>query len=307
MYKSKLMLKNLKLATKLNLILILIFLSMVTICSWYLSSILEAKIQKEVSDKASLIIETMNSVRDYTSTQINPELAPRLETENRFLPETVPAYSAHQVFEGLRKKQEYADFSYREATLNPTNPQDKADEFETSIIEKFKSDRTIQELTGFHTFTNNDFFYIARPLAVSKDSCLRCHSIPEVAPKSLIATYGSKNGFGWRLKEIVATQIVLVPASQVIGAARNLQFLIIGIIIFFFLAAVVFLNFFLKFSIIIPLTKMSQLSKQVSTGNTSTNFKHDANDEIGILAASLNRMKISLEMALNMLDNEQNK
>lgn len=301
------MLKNLNLATKLNLILILIFVSMVTICGWYLSEILEAKIKREVSDKASLIIETMNSVRDYTSTQINPELAPRLETETRFLPETVPAYSAHQVFEGLRKKQEYADFSYREATLNPTNPQDLADEFETAIIEKFRSDRTIQELTGFHTFTDSDFFYIARPLSVSKDSCLRCHSIPEVAPKSLIATYGTKNGFGWRLKEIVATQIVLVPANQVIGAARNLQFLIIGIIIFFFLAAIIFLNFFLKYSIVIPLKKMSHLSKQVSTGNTNMNFKHDANDEIGVLAASLNRMKISLEMALNMLNKEHDR
>ena len=49
---------------------------------------------------------------------------------------------------------------------------------------------------------------------------------------------------------------------------------------------------------------MSQWAKQVSTANTKEEFVHKANDEIGILAASVNRMKVSLEMAMNMLDSQ---
>jgi HAMP domain-containing protein len=49
---------------------------------------------------------------------------------------------------------------------------------------------------------------------------------------------------------------------------------------------------------------MAQLSRKVSTGEMDGEFEHNANDEIGMLASSLNRMKVSLEMALNMLNSE---
>nr|WP_293095528.1 HAMP domain-containing protein [Moorena sp. SIO3I6] len=55
-----------------------------------------------------------------------------------------------------------------------------------------------------------------------------------------------------------------------------------------------------------PLKQMAQLAKEVSTGNMAGEFDHDSDDEIGILAKSLNRMKVSLEMAMNMLNSETN-
>jgi len=58
-------------------------------------------------------------------------------------------------------------------------------------------------------------FYIARPLAITKESCLRCYSTPEAAPKVSWQTHGKENGFGWKLNEIVASQIISVPAEEV--------------------------------------------------------------------------------------------
>ncbi|MGB7442539.1 MAG: HAMP domain-containing protein [Coleofasciculaceae cyanobacterium] len=49
---------------------------------------------------------------------------------------------------------------------------------------------------------------------------------------------------------------------------------------------------------------MSHSAKQVSTGNMAVEFNHKSNDEIGVLAASMNRLKISLQMAMDMLDSE---
>ena len=298
------MLKNLNLGTKLNLLLLSIFLVIVAISSLTLSFILERNAEEVVTDKAFLLIETMTSVRNYTSTQVNPELAPQLETESQFLPQTVPAYSAREVFEGLRKRPEYKNFFYKEATLNPTNLRDKADEFETNIVEKFRNQPEIKEQVGFRSIGSGDIFYIARPISVSKESCLRCHSIPEVAPKSQIATYGDKSGFGWKLNEVVGAKIISVPSSQVFNVARRLQLSIIGMLVGFIFLAILAINLLLKLTITKPIKKMAQLAKQVSTGNLAGEFKHNNNDEIGILAASLNRMKISLEMAINMLDSE---
>jgi HAMP domain-containing protein len=298
------MLKNLKLGTKLNILLLLIFLGVVTTSGLTLSKILGDNAKDKVASQAFLLLETMGSVRDYTATQVNPELAPRLEKEEWFLPQTVPAYSAREVFEKLRKRDQYSNFFYKEATLNPTNPRDKADSFETSVVEKFRNQSGLKQVTGFRSIPGGDIFYVASPLVVSEKSCLRCHSTPENAPKSQIATYGRDNGFGWQLNEIIGAKIVSVPASTVFNEARRLQSLVIGSLSIFFLLAMIMINIFLKFAVTNPLKRMAQLSRQVSTGDMEGEFEHPVNDEIGVLAASLNRMKVSLQMAMNMLNTD---
>ena len=305
--KAKFMLtvKNLKLGTKLNLILVSILISAITASGIFLSSILETQIEHEVADKAFLIIETMNSVRNYTSSQVKPELASRLATEAYFLPETVPAYSAREVFEGLRKQSEYQNFHYKEATLNPTNPRDQADLFETDIIQQFRQNQQLKEETGFRTIGNEKFYYIARPLAIKKASCLDCHGDPAKAPVNLVSTYGSKHGFGWQLNEIVASQIVSVPASNVYQAARKLKLMVLGIVGAIFLVAIALINLFLNKSIIQPVKNMAALSNDISTGNLDLRFNHKNKDEIGSLARSLNRMIQSLQMALQMIDENE--
>ena len=298
------MLKNLKLGTKLNILLLLIFLGVVTTSGLTLSKILGDNAKDKVASQAFLLLETMGSVRDYTATQVNPELAPRLEKEEWFLPQTVPAYSAREVFEKLRKREQYSNFFYKEATLNPTNPRDKADPFETTVVEKFRNQSGLKQVTGFRSMPGGEIFYVASPLVISDQSCLRCHSTPENAPKSQIATYGRDNGFGWQLNEIIGAKIVSVPASTVFNEARRLQSLVIGSLSVFFLLAMIMINIFLKFAVTNPLKRMAQLSRQVSTGDMEGEFEHPVNDEIGVLAASLNRMKVSLQMAMNMLNTD---
>lgn len=298
------MFKNLKLGTKLNFLLLLIFLGVVGTSGLALSKILGDNAKEKVASQAFLLLETMSSVRDYTADQINPQLAPRLEKEDLFLPQTVPAYSAREVFEKLRTREQYSNFFYKEATLNPTNPRDKADAFETNVVEKFREQSGLQEVTGFRSLPSGEIFYVARPLVISEQSCLRCHSTPEQAPKSQISTYGRDNGFGWKLNEIIGAKVISVPASAVFNEARRLQILVIGSLSVFFLLAMIIINLFLKFAVTNPLKRMAQLSKQVSTGDMKGEFEHPAHDEIGILAASLNRMKVSLEMAMNMLNTD---
>jgi HAMP domain-containing protein len=297
------MYKNLKLGLKLNLLLAIILLLLVITMGFILSGVLQNYAEQEIVNRASMLMATMNSIRNYTSTQINPELSARLETEQIFLPQTVPAYSAREVFENLRSQEQYSQFFYKEATLNPTNVRDKADQFEAEIIQSFRNS-SIEQQQGFRSIPGGKIFYIAHPLKVEKESCLRCHSIPNLAPASLVASYGSDNGFGWKLNEIVGAQIISVPSSQVINAAKELRNLVISKVLIFLLIASILLNLFLKLTITEPLKKMSDASKQLSLGNMETEFEQKTNDEIGILAASLNRLKVSLKMAMEMLENQ---
>ena len=308
------MIKNIKIGLKLNLLLAAILLAIILATSLVLSKILGSYAEKIVVDKALLAIETMNSVRQYTSSQIQPELASRLESEEMFLPQTVPAYSAREVFENLRQNDKYNQFFYKEATLNPTNLRDKADRFETEIVQSFREEvepentniANVQKF-GFRTIPGGKLFYIARPLAIKEESCLRCHSTPERAPASQITTYGNQGGFGWKMNEIVGAQIVSIPASQVVKEAQNLRWLVINQVFVFLLIGVVLLNIFLKFTITNPINKMSSLSRKLSTGDFNVKFEHKSNDEIGVLSRSLDRLKISLKMAMDMIENKSPK
>lgn len=298
------MFKKLKLATKFSLMLTLVFIGGIFISGAALSKALEQRAQNEVTFQAMLLMETMNSVRSYTLNHVNPLLAPRLETEPVFIPETVPAYSATEVFDNFRKNEDYKNFFYKEATLNPTNLRDKADNFETQLVERFRKEPETKELSGFRTVPGGEVFYIARPLTIKQESCLRCHSTPENAPKSQLATYGTDNGFGWKLNEIVASQIISVPSNEVFESSRRSLSLVMGILIAIFALVVLCINFALRRTVIQPIKKMSRVAQQVSTGEMGANFEQNSSDEIGVLAASFNRMKSSLEIAMKLLNQQ---
>jgi HAMP domain-containing protein len=297
------MLKNLNLKQKFTILLLIILTFGLSLSGFALSSLLRENAKQDISSTALMLMETMSSVRKYTNTQVNPELADKLDTE--FLPESVPAYSAREVFEILRQRREYRDFFYKEATLNPTNLRDKADGFETEIVEKFRNQSGLKEVSGFRSIPSGDIFYIARPLPISEESCLKCHSTPDVAPQSMINLYGAANGFGWKLNEIVGAQIITVPANDVINKANHSSYVIILIVSTIFIATILLVNFFLNRQVVMPLKRMTRIAEEVSTGHMEVEFEQMSNDEIGNLAKAFKRMQLSLEMAMKRIKRTQ--
>jgi HAMP domain-containing protein len=293
-------LTNFKLAKKFTILLLLIFLGGIAVSGAALSSILNYNAQREVTSKALMLMETMNSVRTYTNTQVNPELADRLETE--FLPETVPSYSAREVFEKFRSNSLYADFFYKEATLNPTNLRDKADGFETEIVERFKQSTNLKEVSGFRSTPSGDLFYTARPIVVTDATCLRCHSTIEAAPKSMIERYGTANGFNWEMNVPIGAQMMSVPASQVFKSARQSFILIMGTVAGVFAIAILMVNLWLKRYVVRPLRQISTAAEAISMGDMDANFEYQSQDEVGSLAEAFRRMKMSLAIAMKRLD-----
>ena len=292
--------KNLKLGQKFTLLLLFVFLGGIIVSGAALSTLLNRTAQAQVVSQALLLMETMNSVREYTSTQIEPELVGRLEVE--FLPETVPAYSAREVFETFRSNPNYSDFFYKEATLNPTNLRDQADPFETDIVEMFRQQETLKEVKGFRSTTGGDMFYIARPIQIVNQSCLVCHSIPSIAPKSMLERYGDTNGFGWKLNEIVGAQIISVPAATTFQIAQHSWMMILGIVTGVFAIAIFMLNLWLKRYVVRPINRMAIVAEAISTGDTEAKFGQLSGDEVGKLAQAFNRMRLSLKMAIQRLE-----
>ncbi len=292
---------NFKLARKFTMILLVIFLGGITLSGITLANILNYKAQEEITSKAWLLMETLNSVRFYTNTEVTPQLESRLVTDE-FSPQVIPSYSVRKVFEKLKKTNNlYMNFIYKQAMLNPSNLKDKADKFETALVERFRKNKNLnQQETGYRF--NGKYFYIARPLAITDSSCLKCHSTPNVAPKNMIKIYGSLNGFGWKLNDINGAQIILTPASEVFHNTFKSFVLVMGIIAMFFVGAIFMANLWLKRYILLPIKRVVQVAEAVSTGDMDAEFEKVSNDEVGSLVEAFTRMKLSLGLAIKRVE-----
>ncbi len=296
-----------KIETKVNVILIIVFIIGMLISGITLSNVLNTKTENEIDSKASALMTMNNSIRSYTNERVEALLSPKLEIEENFIRESIPSFSVREIFENFRQHPEYTSFLYKDATLNPTNLRDQADNFEIKIVYRFRQEPELNSLSGFRRKSGNKVYYTAKPFKITNESCLRCHSTPEQAPKSQIKTYGDKHGFGWKLNEIIAAQIVYIPAEDIITNANRSFMLIMGIVAIVFTIVVIIMNRLLKITVLKRIKKIATVAEQVSVGNMNANFGRQTKDEIGDLAEAFNRMKYSLEIAMNMLENKRNK
>ena len=293
------------LRTKFNLVLLLALVVGLALAGLISYRITQDNARQEVLRRAELMMESALSVRAYTVDQIAPLLSPHME--DVFLPQTVPSYAAQTSFRRLRAQDEFAEYNYKEAALNPTNLNDLATDWEAEIIYRFRGDPTLSSYDTTRPLPGGaegeQQLVLARPLQVGDEACLACHSVPEAAPASMLAQYGATNGFGWELNEIIGAQIVSVPMSVPIERANQTFSVFMAGLVIVFVVVVLLLNLMLQFVVVRPVVRMSQMADAVSMGEEDVpELELRGGDEIGSLSRSFNRMRRSLENAMRMLD-----
>lgn len=260
------MLNHLKLGPKFTLLLTIVFVVGILVSGVTLWATIQRQAEEDITTRAELLTQAMNSVRSYTSNHVAPLLKQQLLNNREFVRETVPSFSARRVFEQFRNSPEYSSFFYKEATPNPTNPENRSDEFETELFEQFRQQPDLTVLSGYRTLSGKRLYYTSRPLLLREVSCLQCHSTPTVAPKSQLATYGNKAGFGWRLNEVIAAQTIYVPADEVIAHGRHNMSLIMSIFSAIFAIAIFSINCLLKQAVVQPIKALTRIVRDVGSG-----------------------------------------
>lgn len=286
------------LLVKINVGLLLCFGAGLAAVGVYADSVLKDNAKREVLGNARLMMEAAMNARSYTTNEIKPLLTSLLN--ERFMPQSVPSYAATQSFNSLRAT--YPDFSYKEATLNPTNPRDRVVEWEADLVQQLRDHPERQELIGERTGATGATMYLARPIRISNGQCLTCHSTPAAAPASMIALYGNNNGFGWKLNETVGSQIVTVPLMVALRQAEvTLHSIMMGMAATF-AATLALVNLLVYLVVLRPIKQISRIASAISEGQANVElFKVDGSDEIATLSVAFNRMRRSLEKAMAMI------
>jgi len=289
-----------KLIVKFNLVFVVVFLLGLAAAATVSDQLLQKNAREEIVLNARLVMEGALAARAYTSTQVGPLL--QTQMKYTFLPQSIPAYSANEIFDVVRKT--FPEYAYKEAVLNPTNPRNRANDWEADIVNQFRNASDRPDIVGERDTPTGRSFYIARPMQIKAEACLYCHSTVDAAPKTLVEKYGPANGFGWKLNEVIGAQIVSVPTEVPIARAnrafRTFMVSLTAVFAFIFIA----LNFMLWYLVIRPVTRLSRLADQVSQGENmdAPDFEVRSSDEIGVLTQSFNRMKKSLVQAMKMLE-----
>jgi HAMP domain-containing protein len=261
--------------------------------------LLQENAREETLQSARVLMQSALAARTYTAAQIVPLLETRLKYE--FLPQSIPSYAATEQLGQLLKQ--YPDFSYKEATLNPTNLRDRAADWEADLVNILRGKPDLAELVGQRSTATGPALYVARPLQIKNEACLRCHSVPDAAPQTMLDIYGRNNGFGWKHMEIIGAQVVSVPMEVPLQRASAMLKTYMFSMLVIFVILFITLNVMVHYFVTRRITRMSRLADQVSLGEfNAEEFEVKGSDELSALARSFARMRASLGSAMKMLE-----
>jgi HAMP domain-containing protein len=286
------------LRAKFNLVILAAFAVGFLVAAIVLHRVVDANARDQVLQNARIMMSGANAIRSYTTNNLVPLLP--LEHDGKFVAETVPAFAAQTNLKQLQDT--FPGFAYREAALNPTNLVDRAYDWEADIIHAFRDDPARPEIVTERDTPTGPLLHLARPITVRTQACLACHSSPSAAPAALTRTYGTTNGFGWKLNETVGAQILSIPMALPLKVARDAYVASLVIVALIFAVVFVVVNLLLHYLVVTPVRHVSAIAEKVSLGEENVeSYVRPGKDEISTLSVSFNRMRESLKHAMEML------
>ncbi len=246
--------------------------------------------------QGEIVFNMVHSSRMYFKKSQWP-LVTELVEEDRFYPEIMSGFvMTRGVWEIFEKR--FPDYKFKQATIDPLYPSNKADADELKIIDDFSKNREKKNIEGVMEKNGQQFYYFAKPVDV-EGKCLRCHGEADEAPKDQIEIYGTEHGYDWHKGQIVSTSIIYVPIASALAAAKKSATSLFamgaaGIVV---LMGVIW--FFLSSGVVAPLDKLREKATEISLGKgLDESVEVKSQDEIGELGKALDRLRISTERLL---------
>jgi protein-histidine pros-kinase len=286
----------------IRLVLIPIFIAVLIIGSGGAYLMLRHDAIARATENARLLLNTATAIRAYTQNHVLPDLAKAPASE--FYETSVPAFAAQSVYKTVQATN--PAYSYREPALNPTNPNDRPTAVEVELINRFRADPKLDELTGIRDGEAGAVFYLARPVRITNADCLRCHSTPDRAPPAMVAKYGASNGFGWQLNEAIGIQTLTVPIAEQLKGSVELAISLAGGLLLLFVITYFAITYALQVTLVRPLRELTQAADAASvTANERPIMASSGTSEINELANAIRRLRVSLTKAMRRLSSSE--
>ncbi|MBU0664863.1 MAG: DUF3365 domain-containing protein [Proteobacteria bacterium] len=252
----------------------------------------------DAKSKAEMLFNYIEASGTFFGRYQKPLIDELVTDKDKFIPELMSMF--------VVKRMEYDLFSeaqkgyqFKQATIDPLWPDNKADADELKIIQYFASNPTAQSKDGIVEKGGEQFFFTAKPVRIEKDFCLNCHGDPATAPKDQLDIYGTDHGYNWKIDDTVGASMLYVAISPALDRAHKTAMKIFLMGIGCLLVIIGCIWVYLDRGVVGPIVRLSEAAKDISIGNNLCDSVHsDVKDEIGVLANSIDRMRISVNKLL---------
>ncbi|MGV6814649.1 MAG: Tll0287-like domain-containing protein, partial [Phycisphaerales bacterium] len=161
--------------------------------------------EKQAHLRAELVLQFAKASRTYTKKTLRP--AVEQITDEMVFEAMSSTFVSNRIVSNFREKM--PEYAYRQATINPLNLKNKADDYEADLVAQFDADRNLDSLSGYRTIDDKEYYYTATPIVV-ETKCLKCHDSVEnvlATQPQIIERYGDEHGFDWTVGDVVAAQV----------------------------------------------------------------------------------------------------
>ena len=246
----------------------------------------------EAKSKGQIIFSYILAADKFFTENQRP-LIMELVEQDRFYPELMSSFKiTREIYEQFSKK--LPGYIFKQASLNPLQPTNKADKNEERIINSFVAKPNLAKLEGDITRNGEQFYYLARPVQVEA-SCLHCHGDPQDAPKDQVDIYGTDTGYQWEVGKTTSAFIVYIPVDQAMAQARLNALILFGIGTGCLLIALFGVWLFLDRSVVRPIVQLSNRTVDISLGKSiEEGIVARSKDEVGSLAQAIERLRVSI-------------
>jgi signal transduction histidine kinase/CheY-like chemotaxis protein len=287
-----------KLSWKFSLTVGCVLVAALTITAIILIADRQKQNHNELIERSQTILSFGQASREYAREILSP--AVKAHTNEMIFEANSATFVARGTFEAFRKRM--PGYSFREASLNPLNPVNRAGADDEEIIRRFQIEPGLTEIAGFRQQDGQELFFISRPIVVEK-SCLACHSTPAQAPPELVKRYGDESGFGWHEGDIISAVIVTVPSqgfrNEQAAAAQKLFWMFVGLAVL--LCALLYIMF--ERIVRSRIHRAANVMAKVAADPTASTRLDDATrDEIGQMGVAFNTMADALNTSYRDLE-----
>lgn len=214
----------------LGLIFIVMIISVVNITGlWFF---MQKTLQDEVSTRAKIVLDQVDSVKKYVQYTLRPTLL--AELPDKFIREGM---SSSYITRSVMEKNNTSDLNYifRRVAIGARNPEFEANNVEKELIHYFRENQDKKLWQGKKHLGNQDVYILARPVSYV-ESCLLCHGDPADSPQELIALYPN-SGFYHQRDSIDAIDMVGIPTKDY--AAKNDSEFLLYVVIYLTISVLV--------------------------------------------------------------------